>query len=250
MDESPCWFESSPGHQYKYVMRISDIVVLVEGPELKSTIASLGTILGSSINDLYLTLGKAAERNAERGLTLKQHHFTTGGVRTRWLDTFSSGLKGELHSLSRQIPGKTALALKEFLMTTPNKFKDFERVLPEILIKIGKNISNESLTSLGRNWQVRYQRYVQILNSLDWEEETATAHDPDKDKKLAAIKASAEKRITTSQQNTAADQMIAHVLNNVPQNIRHEIRTKIQKTPIENRLQVLAQLLQSKGIKI
>lgn len=231
-------------------MRISEIIYLIEGPELKSTIASLTTILGSPLNDLYLTLGKNAEANAEKGMTRKQHNFVSASVRSRWLDQFGTGLKGELHSLAKQIPGKSSIELKKFLMTTPNKLKDYETSLPEILSKIGRANGYENLSSIARNWQVRYQRYVQILDSLDWEEEQVKANDPEKEKQLVAAKAGAEKRIAASQQNAAADQMIAHVLNNVPQNIRHEIRTKIQKTPIENRLQVLAQLLQSKGIKI
>ena len=231
-------------------MRISEIIYLIEGPELKSTLTSLNTILGSPLNDLYLTLGKNAEVNAEKGMTRKQHNFVSASVRSRWLDQFGTGLKGELHSLAKQIPGKSSIELKKFLMTTPNKLKDYEMALPGILTKIGSSHSYENLSSIAKNWQVRYQRYVQILDSLDWEEETASINDADKDKKLAAIKASAEKRFAASKQNTAADQMIAHVLNNVPQNIRHEIRAKIQRTPIEDRLRVLAQLLQSKGIKI
>lgn len=231
-------------------MRISELIQLNEGPELKSTLSSLGTILGSPLNDLYLTLGKNAGVNAEKGMTRKQHNFVSASVRSRWLDEFGAGLKSELYSLAKQIPGKSSVELKKFLISTPSKLKDYEMALPEILIKIGKSHGYENLSSIARNWQVRYQRYVQILDSQDWEEETAKAHDPDKEKQLAATRAGAEKRIAASQQNTAADQMIAHVLNNVPQNIRHEIRTKIQKTPIENRLQVLAQLLQSKGIKI
>lgn len=231
-------------------MRISEIVYLIEGPELKSTIASLHTILGSPLNDLYLTLGKNAEVNSAKGMTLRQHNFISAGVKSRWIDQFGTGLKGELHSLAKQIPGKSSIELKKFLMTTPNKLKDYETALPEILIKIGKTHGYEHLSAMGRNWQVRHQRYLQILDSNDWELETINPYDPEEEKKRAALQAGAAKKLAISKQNTAADQMIAHVLNNVPQNIRHEIRTKIQKTPIENRLQVLAQLLQSKGIKI
>jgi transposase-like protein len=243
---------SSPflGTKHKYSMRISEITYVAEGTELKSTLASLNTILGSPLNDLYITLGKNAEINVAKDMTLKQHNFVSAGVRSRWLDQFGQGLKGELHSLVKQIPARSSAELKKFLLSTPNKLKEFEDNLPKILIKIGKANDYENLASLGRNWEVRSNRYRQLLASLDWNKESLHAYDPDAEKKKDAIRAAAEKKASVSKQNIAADQMVAHVLNVVPQNIRHEIRTKIQKTPIENRIQVLAQLLQSKGIKL
>ena len=146
-------------------MRISEL--LTEATELKSSIASANSDIGNTITSVYDTLEKMARKWADTQNDMNAFAMMSASVGVRWYESLGRQMLSNMRDLAVQA-GKNGKGkdLYSFMGTIPNRWKDVEVALPEILVQLGKALGDENMVRKATQWVRQRDAYYALLKEL------------------------------------------------------------------------------------
>src|SRR5574343_515166 len=193
---------------------------LVEGPSLQSTVRSIVSDTGSSINMLYDAMQSAAQKLVDNRGDVRGIGIVLGGFMSRWMDRFyTNRLQSELHDLLKYYPRSTE-TLKRALIAGMYKYNDVTAIVPEALIRIGKAEKNGDLLKAGHHWVARHNEFKSFIEKLKSSTEDSDSSVGKKDSSGSAI----------GGQMSAAEKIVADILRKIPGKAAGEIRNAIARS--------------------
>jgi hypothetical protein len=185
-----------------------------------------------------------AKRYVEKNGGLKGFNFISGGVGSRWFQTFYvNKIQSELYDLVKFNPQLTA-TLKNFLRGRINSvgnlaqvsgFSELSNALPNILIDLGTKLNAPQLTKSAQIWIKKRDAYRRYLHDLEFGQESD-------------VPASTAPPSATGQQQQQVDNIVNDVLKSLPSSIAGDIRNAISRSP--NKLTALQQELKDRNITL
>jgi hypothetical protein len=233
------WYVSPEGKASEYQRSNESIT---ESTSLKTTITAIASDIGEPVATVYATMANMAKRYVEKNGDLKGFNFISGGVGSRWFQTFYvNKIQSELYDLVKFNPQITA-TLKNFLRGRINSvgnldqvggFGELSNALPNILIDLGTKLNAPQLTKSAQIWIKKRDAYRRYLHDLEFEPE------------VAAPVSNAPPSASGHQQQQV-DKIVNDVLKSLPSNIAGDIRNAIARSP--NKLLALQQALKDRNI--
>jgi hypothetical protein len=232
----------------QYASVIAERVMMKEGVDLSES-TSIGSTLKAIINDIgepitsvYDTMKAMAKKYVHDHGELKGFAIVGAGVGGRWIHShYINRLQNELYDLCKYNPRQTA-SLQQFLRGVEVKgqielkrsFSSISSELPEILAEIGDALKVPQLSKNAMRWAQNRNNYQAYLDRLEMGNDEPQAKAP--------------KSNPIGQQNSQAETLINHILNNIPKHLAGDIRNKVARSA--NKLQTLQQELAQHGIQL
>lgn len=199
--------------------------------------------IDDTIGKVYRDLKSMAQNWFENNGNLKGFQRNAGGVGKRWYDSFYfNKMDRDLRTIYMQNPRKAA-GLADFFNIEKDRrghlsFNEIGQNLPQILVRIGKNLGREDLETFGKNWQSRYDDFHAFVADLE------ASSEPDEDDQPAEQ----PRDNYIGRQNVAVEEIVNRVLNSLNKKIAGEIRNAIARDP--NKLQALQRELARRNINL
>jgi hypothetical protein len=195
-----------------------------------------------SIRQLYVSLHAMADNWFNKFGTLKNgFHRNAAGRKKIWFENFYFGkMSRELHDLSRYVSKEGAVNAEKNIKEILSNLTPSTVIIDIIQITMlaGNTLKEQRLVNFSKSLSKIYSEYDDLISDLD------AKSDEDEDEQIQKPK----KSNVAGQQNAQVEVIVNNILQELPANVRGEIRNAIARSP--NKLQALQQELTRRNINL